>query len=75
MITQEDMQLSSGALTYVQTQNLKFIVEELQKLIEKPEITMRGFQDILNVKSTLESIIDFYMWKIIHLSKRNIIDH
>lgn len=75
MITQEDMQLSSGAFTHNHIQSMKFMVEELNKIIEKPELTFRGFQDILNVKSTLNAIIDFYMWRMIHLAKQNIIDH
>jgi len=71
MKDKKDIKNNQGELYTAEVSSVKYIIEELKKLLENSNIAEDGLRRVLNVSREFENLKESYMWRIIKLMKQN----
>jgi len=71
MKNRKDIRSNQGELYTEEVSSVKYIIEELKKLLENKSIAEDGLRRVLNVSREFENLKESYMWRIIKLMKQN----
>ena len=67
----KEIKKKAGELYTSEISSIKFIMEELKKTIEKPQISEDGYRRLVNVSKEFENLKETYSFRIIKLMKQN----
>ena len=66
-----EIKKKAGELYQSEISSIKFIIEELKKTIEKPQISEDGYRRLVNISREFENLKATYSFRIIKLMKQN----
>ena len=67
----KEIKKKAGELYTSETSSIKFIIEELKKTLEKPQISEDGYRRLVNISREFENLKETYSFRIIKLMKQN----
>ena len=66
-----EIKKKAGELYQSEISSIKFIIEELKKTLEKPQISEDGYRRLVNISREFENLKETYSFRIIKLMKQN----
>ena len=60
----------AGRLTHIEIQRIRGVIQQLNDLVEHPEITEEKFHDITNAQSEILAVREIYLMRLLAVYKR-----